>query len=359
MVNAPEGQRVVIDALFEKYKSNGYITEDETLDLMIEHSLSLVEQEQTMDELLTMGVLIRNSQDDLNDLDDEDQYDRSRTYYEDIFSKAIEIDPGLTDFIKEVRQIRAPQNREWMKLLPQAKAGYSYAIKRMVEMYLRNVIKIALSNWTRYDLPIADKIQVGVTGIIIAIESYEMGKQQGSFPSYAPLWIQQTISRAIDNQARTIRIPSHMFVPMNKISRISKLLFQELGRKPALEELASEMLMPVEKVSEILMLTQESVSLDNCDEQELSDCGAFDEEMFESVAYKMLCKALNEVLRTLKPREQMILTLRFGLGGGEPMTLEEVGQVYNVTRERIRQIEAKALRKLRHPSRSKCLRDFW
>ena len=378
MINVSERQRIVIDTLFETYKSKGYINEDETLTLMVEQSLSLVEQEQAMDQLLAMGVLLHNAQDDFDDFNDEEQYDRSRTYYEEIFSQVIEIDPGLTDFIEAVRQIQAPQHREWMKLMPQAKAGYSYAVKRIVEMYLRNVIRIALfyqNNALFYnnisDIPLADKIQEGVIGLMIAIEKFEHGKNRGTFLTYAPWWIKQTIRRSIDNQSRIIRLPTHTFEAIKMLTRRSYKLAQELGHEPLPEDLAADSVLSVKKVAELLMLSQEPVSLsmsnddeeslhlvDFIPEDELTDGGGFAHALFESVSHDALSKALDKALDTLKPKEKEILMLRNGIGVDDPMTLEEIGQIYNVTRERIRQIEAKALRKLSHPSRSECLKDF-
>lgn len=356
MKSPPERQQVIIDSLYAKYQTDGFITEDEALSLMIKYELPLSDVERITEQLLIMGVLIRDEPDDLDDPDDG--YDRTRTDYNEIFSRVTEIDPGLTEFIEEVKIIQAPQHREWINLLPQAKAGNEYAYNRIFQMYLRNVIKIALWHHDKNDTPLADAIQDGCIGLMAAIEKFEYGKQD-LFTTYAPWWIQQVISRNFMDTARTIRIPVHMHETTKKISRIIKQMSKKLGYKPSIQEIALALDETEEKLQEILMLTQEAVSLDGFNEYELSDDGDFSQLMFENVCYDALSLTIEQLLETLKPREAEILTLRFGLRTGEPMTLEEVGQIYNVTRERIRQIEAKAIRRLHHPSRSKKLRDFY
>ncbi|MGI6170068.1 MAG: sigma-70 family RNA polymerase sigma factor [Christensenellales bacterium] len=356
MANASRQQRIVTNLLYARYQANGFITEDEALDLMTEHNLPLSEIDRVTEQLLIMGVLIRDESDDLDDPDDG--YDRTRTDYDEIFSRTIEIDPGLASFIETVKTIQAPQHREWINLLPQAKAGNEYAYNRIFQMYLRNVVKIALWHHDKNDTPLADAIQDGCIGLMTAIEKYEYGKQD-LFTTYAPWWIQQVISRNYMDTARTIRIPVHMFETIRKISRTSAQLLRELGRKPSFEELAFDLDESAEKVSEILALTQECISLEDFDEDELSDYGLFAYEMFENISHDALRSTVGDLLERLTPRESEVLVFRFGLNSDEPMTLEEIGQIFNVTRERIRQIEAKAIRKLCHPSRSRKLKDYY
>jgi len=356
MINAHERQREIIDLLYVRYQARGYITEDEALDLMTEHDLPLSEVDRVTEQLLAMGVLI---QDDSDDLDGSNNgYDKARTNYDEIFSRAIEIDPSLTVFIEEVKTIQAPQHREWIMILPQAMAGNEYAYNRIFQMYLRNVVKVALWHHDKYDAPLADAIQDGCIGLMTAIEKFEYGKQD-LFTTYAPWWIQQVMSRSYMDTARIIRFPVHMFEAINKLSHASVQLAQELGREPTPKELALKLDEPVEKVSEMLMLTQEVISLDVLSEDDLSDYGMFADEMFEGVSYDALCSTIGGLIQTLTPKEKEILVLRFGLDTGESMTLEEVGQIYKVTRERIRQIEAKALRKLSHPSRAGKIKDYY
>ena len=354
--NASDSQRIIIDSLYSKYQTNGFITEDEALDLMVEHSLPLSGVEQITEQLLTMNVLIRDEPDDLDDPDDS--YDRTRTNYDEIFRRSAEIDPGLASLINEVQKIQAPQHREWINLLPQAKAGNEYAYNRLFQMYLRNVIRIALWHHETNGNSLSDAIQDGCIGLMAAIEKYELGKH-GLFTTYAPWWIQQVISRNFMDTERTIRLPVHMFETMTKLRRTISQMIQNPDQAPSLEELSVERGISAERVGEILTLTQEPISLDGLEEDMLSDYGVFADEMFESITHSILRKRMDEVLCILTPRERNVLELRFGIPDEEPMTLEEVGQIYNVTRERIRQIEAKALRKLRHPSRAKYLRDFW
>lgn len=324
--------------------------------MMIEHSLPLSEVDRVTEQLLAMGVLIRNEPDDLDD--SEEGYDRTRTNYDEIFSRVIEIDPDLSNFIEEIRTIQAPQHREWSKLLPQAKAGNEYAYNRIFQMYLRNVVKIALWHHDKNNVSLADAIQDGSIGLMTAIEKFEYGKQD-LFTTYAPWWIQQVINRNFMDTARTIRLPVHMFETMLKISNISKQLLQDYGREPLLEELASELGESVEKVSEILMFIHEPISLAELEESDLSDCSVFVDEMLERICLDALSESLSEVLNTISPREKKVLMLRNGMDTDEPMTLEEVGQIFKVTRERIRQIEKKALKRMRHPSRSNKLKDFY
>ncbi len=251
---------------------------------------------------------------------------------------------------------------EEIKNLTKAQDAGDEAKKRLAEANLRLVVSIA-KRYVGRGMLFLDLIQEGNLGLIKAVEKFDYRKGY-KFSTYATWWIRQAITRAIADQARTIRIPVHMVETINKLIRVSRQLLQELGREPSPEEIAEEMNMPVDRVREILKISQEPVSLETpIGEEEDSHLGDFipDEdasEPSEAASFSLLREQLEEVLDTLAPREKKVLELRFGIVDGRTRTLEEVGKEFNVTRERIRQIEAKALRKLRHPSRSKKLRDF-
>ena len=277
-------------------------------------------------------------------------------------SNNVNLDDPVKMYLKEIGKIPLLTRDEEIELAKKMEAGDESAKKHLLEANLRLVVSIA-KKYIGRQMSFLDLIQEGNLGLAKAVDKFDY-KKGYKFSTYATWWIRQSITRAIADQARTIRIPVHMIENINKLVRIQKQLVQELGREPLPEEIAKVMDMDVNKVREIMKIAQEPVSLETpIGEEEDSNLGDFieDEQIdtpAESAIYTMLKEELLDVLETLTPREQEVLILRFGLGDGRIRTLEEVGKEFNVTRERIRQIEAKALRKLRHPSRSKKLKDF-
>lgn len=276
--------------------------------------------------------------------------------------EGISLDDPVRMYLKEIGKVSLLSADEEIILAKRMENGDEAAKKRLAEANLRLVVSIA-KRYVGRGMLFLDLIQEGNLGLIKAVEKFDYRKGY-KFSTYATWWIRQAITRAIADQARTIRIPVHMVETINKLIRVSRQMLQELGREPAPEEIAKEMDMPVERVREILKISQEPVSLETpIGEEEDSHLGDFiqDEHLpvpAEAAAFTLLREQLDEVLDTLTERERNVLRLRFGLDDGRARTLEEVGKQFNVTRERIRQIEAKALRKLRHPSRSRKLKDY-
>lgn len=274
----------------------------------------------------------------------------------------VSIEDPVRMYLKEIGKVPLLSAEEEIELAQRMETGDEEAKKRLAEANLRLVVSIA-KRYVGRGMLFLDLIQEGNLGLIKAVEKFDYRKGY-KFSTYATWWIRQAITRAIADQARTIRIPVHMVETINKLIRVSRQLLQELGREPTPEEIAEEMNLPVERVREILKISQEPVSLETpIGEEEDSHLGDFiqDENVpvpADAAAFTLLKEQLVEVLGTLTEREQKVLRLRFGLDDGRARTLEEVGKEFNVTRERIRQIEAKALRKLRHPSRSRKLKDY-
>ena len=274
----------------------------------------------------------------------------------------VSIEDPVRMYLKEIGKVPLLSAEEEIELAKRMELGDQEAKKRLAEANLRLVVSIA-KRYVGRGMLFLDLIQEGNLGLIKAVEKFDYRKGY-KFSTYATWWIRQAITRAIADQARTIRIPVHMVETINKLIRVSRQLLKELGREPTPEEIAAEMNMPVERVREILKISQEPVSLETpIGEEEDSHLGDFIQDdnvpvPADAAAFTLLKEQLEEVLGTLTEREQKVLTLRFGLEDGRARTLEEVGREFNVTRERIRQIEAKALRKLRHPSRSRKLKDY-
>ena len=294
--------------------------------------------------------------------DDEDLDDPIEDETEIAVPDGVSIEDPVRMYLKEIGKVPLLSAEREIELAQRMEEGDEAAKKKLAEANLRLVVSIA-KRYVGRGMLFLDLIQEGNLGLIKAVEKFDYRKGY-KFSTYATWWIRQAITRAIADQARTIRIPVHMVETINKLIRVSRQLLQELGREPLPEEIAKEMDMPVERVREILKISQEPVSLETpIGEEEDSHLGDFipDDDALapaDAASMSLLKEQLADVLKTLTPREEKVLSLRFGLEDGNPKTLEEVGKEFNVTRERIRQIEAKALRKLRHPSRSKKLKDF-
>ena len=299
---------------------------------------------------------------ELDDLSEVEEVPTEEVTDTDALMDSFATDDPVRMYLKEIGKVPLLTPDEELDLAKRMSEGDEEAKRRMTEANLRLVVSIA-KRYVGRGMLFLDLIQEGNLGLIKAVEKFDYTKGY-KFSTYATWWIRQAITRAIADQARTIRIPVHMVETINKTIRVSRQLLQELGHDPSAEEIAAEMDMPVEKVRDILKIAQEPVSLETpIGEEEDSHLGDLipDEdasEPSEAASFSLLREQLEEVLETLAPREKKVLELRFGIVDGRTRTLEEVGKEFNVTRERIRQIEAKALRKLRHPSRSKKLRDF-
>jgi RNA polymerase primary sigma factor len=303
---------------------------------------------------------ITDNDDDTLILDDDDKID-----IEDLDLSTLDgvnIEDHVKMYLKEIGKVPLLSAEEEIELAKKMEIGDEYAKKRLAEANLRLVVSIA-KRYVGRGMLFLDLIQEGNLGLIKAVEKFDYRKGY-KFSTYATWWIRQAITRAIADQARTIRIPVHMVETINKLIRVSRQLLQELGREPTPEEISEKMDLPVERIREIIKISQEPVSLETpIGEEEDSHLGDFIQDdnvpvPSEAAAFTLLKEQLIEVLGTLTDREQKVLRLRFGLDDGRARTLEEVGKEFNVTRERIRQIEAKALRKLRHPSRSRKLKDY-
>ena len=297
-----------------------------------------------------------------DDIDSEDGEESPEDVDTLLSAEGVSIDDPVRMYLKEIGKVPLLSAEKELELANRMSHGDESAKKQIVEANLRLVVSIA-KRYVNRGMFFLDLIQEGNLGLMKAADKFDYGKGF-KFSTYATWWIRQAITRAIADQARTIRIPVHMVETIHKVLRVSRQLLQEMGREPTEEEIAKEMDMPVDKVREILKIAQEPVSLEMpIGEEEDSHLGDFiaDDNTpapADAASYQMLREHLLEVLHTLTPREEAVLKLRFGLEDGRPRTLEEVGKVFDITRERIRQIEAKALRKLRHPSRSKKLKDY-
>ena len=350
-------------------KKKNVLEYQEIVDFLADLSLNEEQIEKVTEHLEKNGVdvLRITNDDDDSTIDDEEVIlsDEEEVDMENIdlsVPDGVSIEDPVRMYLKEIGKVPLLSAEEEIELAQRMENGDEEAKKRLAEANLRLVVSIA-KRYVGRGMLFLDLIQEGNLGLIKAVEKFDYRKGY-KFSTYATWWIRQAITRAIADQARTIRIPVHMVETINKLIRVSRQLLQELGREPLPEEIAAEMNLPVERVREILKISQEPVSLETpIGEEEDSHLGDFIQDdnvpvPAEAAAYTLLKEQLQEVLGTLTEREQKVLRLRFGLDDGRARTLEEVGREFNVTRERIRQIEAKALRKLRHPSRSRKLKDY-
>lgn len=367
------------EILLKLGKEKGVLSYKDISDQLETLDIDQQKMDDIYDNLMSNGIEIvsESDTDDIDDIDtdidnldesiditkeEEDDLKKSEEDFEASMAKGIAVDDPVRMYLKEIGKVPLLTAEEEIELAKRMEMGDEEAKKRLTEANLRLVVSIA-KRYVGRGMLFLDLIQEGNLGLIKAVDKFDWRKGY-KFSTYATWWIRQAITRSIADQARTIRIPVHMVETINKLIRISRQLLQELGREPLPEEIAAEMEIPVEKVREILKIAQEPVSLETpIGEEEDSHLGDFipDDDVpapAEAAAFSMLKEQLVEVLGTLTEREQKVLKLRFGLEDGRARTLEEVGRQFDVTRERIRQIEAKALRKLRHPSRSKKLKDY-
>ena len=357
--------------LIEKGKAKGSLTNEEILEVLDEAELDVENMEKLMETIENLGIEVTGYNDDavFDDLNSnlDSSVDNIDGYDSDdadtlLAQEGLIIDDPVKMYLKEIGKVNLLSTEKELELAERMAKGDEEAKKMLVESNLRLVVSIA-KRYVGRGMFFLDLIQEGNLGLMKAVEKFDYTKGY-KFSTYATWWIRQAITRAIADQARTIRIPVHMVETINKVLRVSRQLLQELGHEASTEEIAEKMNMSVEKVRDIMKLAQEPVSLETpIGEEEDSHLGDFipDDDApapAEAASYTLLREQLCEVLHTLTPREEHVLKLRFGLEDGRTRTLEEVGKVFNITRERIRQIEAKALRKLRHPSRSKRLRDY-
>ncbi|MEF3304650.1 RNA polymerase sigma factor RpoD [Paenibacillus sp. GYB003] len=353
----------VKDQLIELGKKRSSLTYKDIMEKLAPFDQDPEQMDEFFEQLSELGIDVGNSseEDDMT-MGQDDEHDEFHLDDDLSLPPGIKINDPVRMYLKEIGRVPLLSADDEIDLAKRIEKGDEEAKRRLAEANLRLVVSIA-KRYVGRGMLFLDLIQEGNMGLIKAVEKFDFTKGF-KFSTYATWWIRQAITRAIADQARTIRIPVHMVETINKLIRVSRQLLQELGREPMPEEIAKEMDLSTEKVREIMKIAQEPVSLETpIGEEDDSHLGDFIEDQealapADAAAYELLKEQLEDVLDTLTEREENVLRLRFGLDDGRTRTLEEVGKVFGVTRERIRQIEAKALRKLRHPSRSKRLKDF-
>ena len=359
-----KGKKIQLSDLVELGKAKGRLTTQEIMDALddLDFDIDQIDKLYEMLEAQNIEIVDDFADDSLNDLNFVLDTNEQSTTPVETGTESVVIDDPVKVYLKEIGRVPLLTPEEEIELAMRIMDGDEAAKKRLSEANLRLVVSIA-KRYVGRGMQFLDLIQEGNLGLIKAVEKFDYTKGF-KFSTYATWWIRQAITRAIADQARTIRIPVHMVETINKVKKVSSQLLHRNGHEPTAEEIAAELDMPVDKVRETMRVAQEPVSLETpIGEEEDSHLGDFipDEgasEPSEAASFTLLQEQLVDVLSTLTPREEKVLKLRFGIEDGRPRTLEEVGKEFNVTRERIRQIEAKALRKLRHPSRSKKLKDF-
>ena len=371
----PEEQQAVLQKLIAQGRKDGMIRADELRSALEEVDMSTDKIEEIFDSFENMNITVISDELDLDlddtldlidDLDgDIDLVDIDEEDLIDPVDLAAEynLDDPVRMYLKEIGQIKLLTAEEEVELAKMVSEGSQYAKNKLTEANLRLVVSIA-KKYSGRGLHILDLIQEGNTGLIRAVDKFDWTKGN-KFSTYATWWIRQAITRAIADQARTIRVPVHMVEVINKATRCNRKLVQELGREPTVEEIAAELGLPVEKIIEANRTAADTLSLDTpVGDEEDTSIGSFVEDErtpgpADATSNALLAEALKEILDTLTEREADVLRMRFGMYDGRTHTLEEVGQIFGVTRERIRQIENKAIRKLRHPSRAKKIKDFY
>lgn len=354
--NTPDANKSKIEELIKAGKAKGVLTYKEIMNQLVEMEIEPDQFDKVLDTLESLGISVVNGEDGQEAVSEpEEEVDIS-------VPEGVGIDDPVRMYLKEIGKVPLLSPEEEIEIAKRMEAGDEEAKRKLAEANLRLVVSIA-KRYVGRGMLFLDLIQEGNLGLIKAVEKFDYRKGY-KFSTYATWWIRQAITRAIADQARTIRIPVHMVETINKVKKVSSQLLHTNGHEPTADEIALELDMPVDKVREIMRVAQEPVSLETpIGEEEDSHLGDFipDDDApapADAASHILLKEQLAEVLDTLTPREEKVLRLRFGLEDGRSRTLEEVGKEFNVTRERIRQIEAKALRKLRHPSRSKKLKDF-
>ena len=361
---AKKDKKTQINELIELGKNKGKLTTQEILDALEDLDFDPEQMDKLYDSLESQNIEIIDDFGDaaFDDLDLVLEAPESEDAQSAVNAEGVAIDDPVKVYLKEIGRVPLLSPEEEIELAIRINSGDEAAKKRLSESNLRLVVSIA-KRYVGRGMQFLDLIQEGNLGLIKAVEKFDYTKGF-KFSTYATWWIRQAITRAIADQARTIRIPVHMVETINKVKKVSSQLLHKNGHEPVAEEIAAELDMPVDKVREIMRVAQEPVSLETpIGEEEDSHLGDFiqDEDApapADAASHTLLKEQLGDVLSTLTAREEKVLRLRFGLEDGRPRTLEEVGKEFDVTRERIRQIEANALRKLRHPSRSKKLKDF-
>ena len=343
----------IIEKLYHEYTVRGFISEDHIFNVLEENGISLFDVEHICDHLLSKGVIIR---DDTPVDDDEEEYDRSNIDYEEVFKEVLEIDDTFTDFIEYIRDIKPPQHREWMNLMPQVKLNNTYARNRIFEMYMKVAVRIALTYSKRYQLPLDETIQNAMIGLHVSIDKYETARQE-NFASYFPLWVRQYIMRDAQTLNPSVYFPTHVKEKLFAIFDNMEEYYGDIEERTEpgielLQSIATELecsLDEARKLFDYLVPFESIEDLLEDEENELlfSDDGIGSEEIVKSVEVRLDAEDLYERLKTLTPREETVVKMRYGIGFDHEYTLEEVGKELCITRERVRQIEAKAFRKIR------------
>ena len=362
MTNSPDNRQAKLNELYELGKSKGKLTYKEIMNALMEMDMDPDQLDKVLETLEALGVEVVNELDPQPEAEPAAPEPAEKVEDDLSVPEGISIDDPVRMYLKEIGKVPLLTAEEEIEIAKRLETGDEEAKKKLSEANLRLVVSIA-KRYVGRGMLFLDLIQEGNLGLIKAVEKFDYRKGF-KFSTYATWWIRQAITRAIADQARTIRIPVHMVETINKLIRVSRQLLQQYGREPTPEEIAKEMGISESKVREIIKIAQEPVSLETpIGEEEDSHLGDFipDDDApapAEAASFALMKEQLLDVLDTLTPREEKVLRLRFGLDDGRQRTLEEVGKEFNVTRERIRQIEAKALRKLRHPSRSTKLKDY-